>query len=67
MVQIHAHENGSAIAASLKARVDRRLKKLRPEKEFGTEEGALLPGVKAIAAALQKEKRTPQPGGRRST
>ena len=60
VLEIHAQEKCSTIAASLKAHVEKRVNELYPEKQFGTEEGALLPGVKAAAEALQQEQRTAQ-------
>ena len=60
VLKIHSYEKGRTIAASLKAHVERRLKELYPENEFGSEDGALLPGVRAIAEALQSQKSTTQ-------
>ena len=60
VLEIHAREKRSTVAESLKAHVEKRVNELYPEKQFGTEGGALLPGVKAVADALQQEQRPAQ-------
>ena len=60
VLQIHQFEQCATIAESLKAHVERRMNELYPDSEFGSTDGALLPGVRAIAESLQSQKCTPQ-------
>ena len=61
VLHIHGIEQCATIAESLKAHVDRRMNELYPDTEFGTKDGALLPGVREIASTLQGQSSSPQP------
>ena len=56
VLEIHAREKCTTVAESLKLHVEKRVNELYPEIQFGTEEGALLPGIKAVAEALQHDR-----------
>ena len=60
VLEIHARQKRSSVAESLKAHVEQRVNELYPEEQFGSDGGALLPGVKAVADALQDDQRPAQ-------
>ena len=52
VLEIHAREKCTTVAESLKLHVEKRVNELYPDKQFGTEEGAVLLGITAVAEAL---------------